>query len=168
MTRRAIALKWLLYALTAAVAVLLQNLILTPLHIGGVHPFLLPAAAVIPATREARGQSLLFAFTFGLLCDLTMPASFPCLYAAAFSLSALLSGIVARRLINPGAICSVAASTAALIVTDLLQLLSMAGSGTTDVLTGLVLTLHELAVSVVFFFPVHFLDYWVYRRTLSE
>ena len=168
MTRRAVFFKWLLYALAAAAIALLQNLILTHLHIAGVHPFLLPAVAAVPATREPRRESVLFAFAFGLLCDLAIPASFPCLYAVSFLLIALLSGLVARRLVNPGLVCSLTVSAAAMLVTDLLRILTISGASGFHLSAALLLMLHELAVTVIFFPAVHVLDYLVYRRMVNE
>ena len=168
MTRRAVFFKWLLYALAAAAIVLLQNLVLTHLNIAGVHPFLLPAVAAVPATREPRRESVLFAFAFGLLCDLAIPASFPCLYAVSFLLIALLSGLVARRLVNPGLVCSLTVSAAAMLVTDLLRILTISGASGFHLSAALLLKLHELAVTVIFFPAVHVLDYLVYRRMVNE
>ena len=81
MTRRAIVQKWILYCLCALVLLAVQDLILVRIRIGGVHPFLLPALAVIPVTLERSGQSLLYALFFGLACDLLMPTGvFVCFY----------------------------------------------------------------------------------------
>ena len=59
MTRRAILLKWILYCLCALALALLQGLVLVYVRVWGVHPFLLPAIAVIPATLEHNEQALL-------------------------------------------------------------------------------------------------------------
>ena len=85
MTRRAIAAKWILYCLCALLLMCLQGLVLVHVRVWGVHPFLLPAAAVIPATLERNEQSLIYAVFFGILCDLLIPvAGLPCFYALAF------------------------------------------------------------------------------------
>ena len=65
MTRRAILLKWILYCLCALALALLQGLVLVYVRVWGVHPFLLPAIAVIPATLERNEQALLYAVFFG-------------------------------------------------------------------------------------------------------
>ena len=57
MTRRAILLKWILYCLCALALALLQGLVLVYVRVWGVHPFLLPAIAVIPATLERNEQA---------------------------------------------------------------------------------------------------------------
>lgn len=65
MTRRAILLKWILYCLCALALALLQGLVLVYVRVWGVHPFLLPAIAVIPATLERNEQALLYAVFSG-------------------------------------------------------------------------------------------------------
>ena len=75
MTRRAILLKWILYCLCALALALLQGLVLVYVRVWGVHPFLLPAIAVIPATLERNEQALLYAVFFGLACDLLSPVA---------------------------------------------------------------------------------------------
>ena len=75
MTRRAILLKWILYCLCALALALLQGLVLVYVRVWGVHPFLLPAIAVIPATLERNEQALLYAVFFGLVCDLLSPVA---------------------------------------------------------------------------------------------
>lgn len=88
MTRRVILLKWILYCLCALALALLQGLVLVHVRVWGVHPFLLPAIAVIPATLERNEQALLYAVFFGLVCDLLSPvAGLPCFYALAFLLA---------------------------------------------------------------------------------
>ena len=52
MTRRAVVQKWILYSLCALALVLVQSLLLVRVQVWGVHPFLLPAIAVIPVTLE--------------------------------------------------------------------------------------------------------------------
>ena len=98
MTRRAVVQKWILYSLCALALVLVQSLILVRVQVWGVHPFLLPAIAVIPVTLERDEGALLFSVFFGLACDLLSPvAGLPCFYALAFLVSGglawLLSGL---------------------------------------------------------------------------
>ena len=88
MTRRAVVQKWILYSLCALALVLVQSLLLVRVQVWGVHPFLLPAIAVIPVTLERDEGALLFSVFFGLACDLLTPvAGLPCFYALAFLVS---------------------------------------------------------------------------------
>lgn len=75
MTRRATAIKWICYCLGALVLVLVQSAVLVHVRIWGVHPFILPAIAVIPATLERGEQGLLYGAFFGLACDLLAPVA---------------------------------------------------------------------------------------------
>ena len=79
MTRRAVVQKWILYSLCTLALVLVQSLLLVRVQVWGVHPFLLPAIAVIPVTLERDEGALLFSVFFGLACDLLTPvAGLPC------------------------------------------------------------------------------------------
>ena len=107
MTRRAILLKWILYCLCALALALLQGLVLVHVRVWGVHPFLLPAIAVIPATLERNEQALLYAVFFGLACDLLSPvAGLPCFYALAFLLGAAAAWLLSGQVIMAGVVCS--------------------------------------------------------------
>ena len=89
MTRRATAIKWICYCLGALVLALVQSAVLVHVRIWGVHPFILPAIAVIPATLERSEQGLLYGAFFGLACDLLTPvAGMPCFYFLVFLLGA--------------------------------------------------------------------------------
>ena len=89
MTRRATAIKWICYCLGALVLVLVQSAVLVHVRIWGVHPFILPAIAVIPATLERGEQGLLYGAFFGLACDLLTPVTgLPCFYFLVFLLGA--------------------------------------------------------------------------------
>ena len=57
MTRRAVVRKWILYCLCALLLVLVQNMVLVYVRIGGVHPFLLPALALIAARIQHRREA---------------------------------------------------------------------------------------------------------------
>lgn len=86
MTRRTMVRKWILYGLCALALLAVQDMVLVYIRVGGVHPFLLPALALIPVTLERSGQSLLYALFFGLACDLLMPTGvFVCFYCLVFS-----------------------------------------------------------------------------------
>lgn len=80
-----------------------QDLILVRIRIGGVHPFLLPALAVIPVTLERSGQSLLYALFFGLACDLLMPTGvFVCFYCLVFLAAAVIAQLLSGQVIVAG------------------------------------------------------------------
>ena len=161
MTRRAILLKWILYCLCALALALLQGLVLVYVRVWGVHPFLLPAIAVIPATLERNEQ--------GLVCDLLSPvAGLPCFYALAFLLGAAAAWLLSGQVIMAGVVCSLVVTGVCMLLCGLLHMAVLAGhSGAGLTAAGLLLG-RELLVSLPFAAAAHPLFRWAQRRTLSE
>lgn len=169
MTRRAILLKWILYCLCALALALLQGLVLVYVRVWGVHPFLLPAIAVIPATLERNEQALLYAVFFGLACDLLSPvAGLPCFYALAFLLGAAAAWLLSGQVIMAGVVCSVAVTAVCMVICALLHAAVMAGQSSFDMGAASWLALRELAVSLPFAAAVHPLLAWVRTRALDD
>ena len=52
MTRRLLTIKWTFYGLWTLLFLLVQQLVLPYIRIGGVHPFLLPMLAAVAASFE--------------------------------------------------------------------------------------------------------------------
>ena len=169
MTRRVILLKWILYCLCALALALLQGLVLVYVRVWGVHPFLLPAIAVIPATLERNEQALLYAVFFGLACDLLSPvAGLPCFYALAFLIGAAIAWLLSGQVIMAGVVCSLVATGVCMLLCGLLHMAVLAGhSGAGLTAAGLLLG-RELLVSLPFAAAAHPLFRWAQRRTLSE
>ena len=154
MTRRATAIKWICYCLGALVLALVQSAVLVHVRIWGVHPFILPAIAVIPATLERSEQGLLYGAFFGLVCDLLTPvAGMPCFYFLVFLLGAAAAWLLSGQVIMAGVVCSVAV---------------MAGQSGFDMSAASWLALRELAVSLPFAAAVHPLLAWVRTRALDD
>ena len=152
MTRRAILLKWILYCLCALALALLQGLVLVYVRVWGVHPFLLPAIAVIPATLERNEQALLYAVFFGLACDLLSP----------------VAGLPSGQVIMAGVVCSLVVTGVCMLLCGLLHMAVLAGhSGAGLTAAGLLLG-RELLVSLPFAAAAHPLFRWAQRRALSE
>lgn len=161
MTRRAVVQKWILYSLCALALVLVQSLILVRVQVWGVHPFLLPAIAVIPVTLERDEGALLFSVFFGLACDLLTPvAGLPCFYALAFFVSGGLAWLLSGRVVAAGLVCSLAAAASALVVCGVLHLAVLAGSQSVDVTAAAVLAGKEAALSL----PLTVLVHYPFRR----
>lgn len=160
MTRRAVVQKWILYSLCALALVLVQSLLLVRVQVWGVHPFLLPAIAVIPVTLERDEGALLFSVFFGLACDLLTPvAGLPCFYALAFLVSGGLAWLLSGRVVA-GLVCSLAAAASALVVCGVLHLAVLAGSQSVDVTAAAVLAGKEAALSL----PLTVLVHYPFRR----
>ena len=169
MTRRAVILKWIFYCLCALALLLVQGLVLVHLHVWGVHPFLLPAIAVIPATLERSEQALIYAAFFGLICDLLYPvAGLPCFYTLAFLLGAGAAWLLSGQVIMAGVVCSVAVTAVCMLLCGLLHTAVLAGQSGAGFTAAAALLGREAAVSLPFAAAAHPLFRWVQRRTLSE
>ena len=164
MTRRMTTLKWVFYALWTLVFLLVQQLVFPYLRIAGVHPFILPARAAIAAAFEGKREGPVYALVLGLVCDTLFTGAFPCFYAVVLTLSALLAGQAARRLIMPGAVCSLAVSAGALLLTDLFNAVAFTYSHGTPPGEAMWLTAREILLSLPFAMLVHLVFSRVHRR----
>lgn len=164
MTRRMTTLKWVFYALWTLVFLLVQQLMFPYLRIAGVHPFILPSQAAIAASFEGKREGPVYALVLGLVCDTLFTGAFPCFYAVVLTLSALLAGQAARRLIMPGAVCSLAVSAGALLLTDLFNAVAFTYSHGTPPGEAMWLTAREILLSLPFSMLVHLVFSRVHRR----
>ena len=164
MTRRMTTLKWVFYALWTLVFLLVQQLVFPYLRIAGVHPFILPSLAAIAAAFEGKREGPVYALVLGLVCDTLFTGAFPCFYAVVLTLSALLAGQAARRLIMPGAVCSLAVSAGALLLTDLFNAVAFTYSHGTPPGEAMWLTAREILLSLPFAMLVHLVFSRVHRR----
>ena len=169
MTRRTMVRKWILYCLCALVLLAVQGMVLVYVRVGGVHPFLLPALALIPVTLERSSQSLLYALFFGLACDLLMPTDvFVCFYCLVFFGGALLARLLSGQVIMAGLFCSLAVSAVGLLLCGFLQILLLTYQQ--GISTGPALTLlgKELLLSLAVTPLAHFPFSRVCRLTRGE
>ena len=157
-------LKWVFYALWTLVFLLVQQLVFPYLRIAGVHPFILPSLAAIAASFEGKREGPVYALVLGLVCDTLFTGAFPCFYAVVLTLSALLAGQAARRLIMPGAVCSLAVSAGALLLTDLFNAVAFTYSHGTPPGEAMWLTAREILLSLPFAMLVHLVFSRVHRR----
>ena len=164
MTRRMTTLKWVFYALWTLVFLLVQQLVFPFLRIAGIHPFILPSLAAIAASFEGKREGPVYALVLGLVCDTLFTGAFPCFYAVVLTLSALLAGQAARRLIMPGAVCSLAVSAGALLLTDLFNAVAFTYSHGTPPGEAMWLTAREILLSLPFAMLVHLVFSRVHRR----
>lgn len=164
MTRQMTTLKWVFYALWTLVFLLVQQLVFPYLRIAGVHPFILPSLAAIAASFEGKREGPVYALVLGLVCDTLFTGAFPCFYAVVLTLSALLAGQAARRLIMPGAVCSLAVSAGALLLTDLFNAVAFTYSHGTLPGEAMWLTAREILLSLPFAMLVHLVFSRVHRR----
>lgn len=169
MTRRTMVRKWILYGLCALALLAVQDMVLVYIRVGGVHPFLLPALALIPVTLERSGQSLLYALFFGLACDLLMPTGvFVCFYCLVFFGSAFLARLLSGQVIVAGLFCSLAVSAAGLLLCGLLRILLLTYQQGISTGPALMLLGKELLLSLAATPLVHFPFSRICRPTRGE
>ena len=97
-------LKWTFYALAAAALFFLRRLLLGSMTFFGVLPFLPPVVLAVIASFELPQPSVIAGIVFGALCDLVLPAPFPCLYTVAFTIAALLISTLVSNLLQAAAL----------------------------------------------------------------
>lgn len=159
MTQRDLFYKWLFYSLAGLLWVAVQQLLLNHMNFwDGVHPFVLPMVPIMAAILEKRQESAFFAIGAGLFCDLLMPSVIPCFYTLAFLSAALLSGLIAGRMIMPGFLCAFVCSVLALVLTDLLQIVFLSPSANFAAADALALMGRGLLLSLPFS-PLLFLTF---------
>lgn len=127
--RQTAALKWTFYALAALLLCFLRRLLLGSALFWGVLPFLPPVLLAVVASFEQPKAAVLSGIVFGALCDLVLPASFPCLYTLAFTLAALLTSTVMSSLLQQGLARALVSSVLTFAVADLFQSLAMLTRG---------------------------------------
>ena len=127
--RQTAALKWTFYALAALLLCFLRRLLLGSALFWGVLPFLPPVLLAMVASFEQPKAAVLSGIVFGALCDLVLPASFPCLYTLAFTLAALLTSTVMSSLLQQGFARALVSSVLTFAVADLFQSLAMLTRG---------------------------------------
>ena len=150
MAKREVWFKWTAYALCAAALLFLRTLIPGSLTLWGVLPFLPPILLVCVASLEEMRSAAIFGLIFGIFCDLTLSAPFPCLYTLAFTLSALLTAYLASTVFQNYFLRALFGTVLTFLVTDLLCVLALALSGNAAFPTMLSLAARETAVSLPF------------------
>ena len=157
--------KWLLYAVAAALCLLLQGSIFQRLTFWGVIPFVYPLLAAIPASYEGPLHGTIFSLCVGIVCDLLLPSPIPCLYTLIFPLAGLCSGLLSQSFLPAGILCSLIGCAASFLLLDSFRCLLLWMAGNAAWRAGSFLMLREFCVSSPLIIPVTFLFRAVYRRT---
>ena len=123
------ALKWTFYALATLLLCFFKRVLLGSVTVWGVLPFLPPVLLAVVASFEQPKAAVLSGIVFGALCDLVLPASFPCLYTLAFTLAAMLTSTVMSSLLQQGFARALVSSVLTFAVADLFQSLAMLTRG---------------------------------------
>lgn len=121
--------KWSLYAGAAVVVLLVQGSLLQRITVWGVIPFLYPAVAAVLGNYENPVPSTIFGLGLGVVCDLLLPGSIPCLYTLVFPLAGLAGSLISKSLLRSGFLCALVSSAAAFLITDLVRCLLLWAAG---------------------------------------
>ena len=104
------------------------------------------------------------ALAFGVLCDLALTAPLPCLYTIAFPLTALLAALIARSVLQPGILCSLAVSTAAFVLVDLITAVTLLAGGRSELSAIALRAVQELALSLPLLIVCHPVLAFLHRK----
>lgn len=149
MTRRLLTIRWSFYGMATAVILLLQAQVLGRISIWGVCPVIFGCLAAVAATREPMTHAVIYAIVLGAVCDMLFVAALPCFYTLLCVIAAVLSTLVARRLVAAGLLCSLLCCVGALLLSGLLNGLPMIHGGA-PVGVALGLLLREMLISLPF------------------
>jgi len=125
LTRRDIIVKWSSYAVASLVLLFLFALTLRDVKVLGVSMFLPPLLVGVLASVEDTRASVIFGLVCGVLCDLTVAGTFPCLYTLAFTGAALCCSLLAKSVLQPGLICSLSVTVLTFLFVDALNMLAL-------------------------------------------
>lgn len=159
-TTRDTAVKWTAYALACLLLLFGHELTLAHLRVWGIAPFLPPLLPAVLASMEDRLEGFVFALAFGVLCDLALTAPLPCLYTIAFPLTAL----IARSVLQPGILCSLAVSTAAFVLVDLITAVTLLAGGRSELSAIALRAVQELALSLPLLIVCHPVLAFLHRK----
>ena len=142
--------KWSLYAGAAVLLLLLQGSLLQRITVWGVIPFLYPAVAAVVGNYENPVPSTIFGLCLGVVCDLLLPGSIPCLYTLIFPLAALSGALISKSLLKAGWICALVSAAAGFLLTDLMRCVLLWAAGRPAWAAGLLVMLKDYVVNAPF------------------
>ena len=148
MVKREELFKWAAYVLCAVVLLFLRSLAPGTLTLWGAMPFLPPILLTCIASLEDLRPATVFGVLFGVFCDLTLSAPFPCLYTLAFTVSALLTAYLASTVFQNYFLRIFSGTVLTFFLTDLLCMLALAFSCSAAFLPMLSLAAREAAASL--------------------
>ena len=125
LTRRDIIIKWSSYGVVSLGLLLLFSLTLRGTEILGVRMFLPPLLVGVVASVEDTRAGAPYGFAVGLLCDLTLSGTFPCVYTLSFTLAAVCCSLLAKGVLQRGVLCSLAVTGLTFFFLDAFNMLSL-------------------------------------------
>ena len=164
LTRSELFIKWGAYGAAALALEALFALLLRDVRLLGVHLFLPPLLVGVVASQENTRSGAVFAMVCGVLCDLTAPGTFPCVYTLSFTIAALAAAALAGSVLQPGVLCSVAVTLLTFFIVDAFHMAALFLRGRAAFEPMASLALREAAVSCLPLFVVHPVMRRLHRR----
>ena len=164
LTRRDQIIKWTSYGAVSLLLVLLFSLTLRDVRILGVTMFLPPLLVGVVASLEDTNHAVVYAAVVGLLCDLTIAGTFPCIYTLAFTAAALCCSQLAKSVLQPGFLCSLAVSALTFVFVDVLNIIALWLKSRAAAGPMLLLALCETAVSCLLLIVCHPVLLYLHRK----
>lgn len=164
LTRRDIIIKWSSYGVVSLALLFLFALTLRDVKLWGVSMFLPPLLVGVVASLEDTRSSVVFGMVCGVLCDLTVAGTFPCIYTLAFTMAALACSLLAKSILQPGFLCSVVVTALTFLFVDALNMLALWLRSRADFAPMALLAIRETVVSCLLLIVCHPVLLWLHRK----
>lgn len=164
LTRRDMIIKWSSYAAASLALAFLFALTLRDVRIAGVALFLPPLLVGVVSSVEDMPAAGIYALSCGLLCDLTLPGTFPCVYTIAFTLASFVCWALSRSILQPGFLCSLAVTALTFCFVDGLNILAIRLRDGAPLPLMLSLALRETLASCLLLVVCHPVVMWLHRK----
>lgn len=164
LTRRDIIIKWSSYGVASLLLALLYALTLRDVKVLGVTAFLAPLLVGVVASLEDTRPAVIFGLVVGVLSDLTIAGTFPCIYTLAFTLAALCCSLLAKSVLQPGFLCSLAVTALTFLFVDALNMLALWLKSRAAFLPMASLALRETLFSCLLLIVCHPVLLWLHRK----
>ncbi len=164
LTRRDIIIKWSGYGLASLLLLFLFALTLRDVKVLGVGLFLPPLLVGVVASVEETRAATIYGLVCGVICDVAIAGTFPCVYTIAFTLAALCSALLAQSVLQRGVICSLAVTALTFAFVDALNMLALLVRGRASIGALASVTLRETLASCLLLVAVHPLMMFLHRK----
>ena len=136
------------YAVYMMLVMLLQSLLFSKISIFGAKGFIIPAAAVAAGIYLGGVRGAVFGIFLGLFTDMAFPET-TVLFTVLFPMIGFGAGFASEFYINKSFFAFMIFSTAAILLTGLVQLAAALISGGTEIVAGLVTVLLQTLLSIL-------------------
>ena len=164
LTTRDLIIKWSTYGVVSLALLFLHVLTLHGVELWGVHAFLPPLLVGVVASMEDTRAGVIFGLACGVLCDLAVAGTFPCVYTLSFTAAALACSLLAKSVLQPGVLCSIAVSALTFLFVDALNMLALFLKARADFSVMCSVAARETLVSCLLLVVCHPVLSFVHRR----